>query len=560
MTNPIAAAAVEYVAAGWKLTPIPRGTKGPTSDGWNLRGNVVADVVRASTVTTGVGLCHAYSGTMALDIDDWALAEPWLAERGVDLNALWTAPDAVQLLSGRAGRGKLIYSCPAPFASKRPKGSGLELRCATSAGLTVQDVLPPSIHPDTGKPYAWGGPGDWRKLPAMPAELGRILEQLSTPAQEPTAKEPTGADIEHQRQLLRGLDPDCGYDEWIRVGMALHHENRGGHDGFVLWDDWSAQSAKYPGTDKLLQHWHSFGNTEGPVVTLRSLGGTAAASDFEDVEPDPDETPEAERFKFVPAPDYAAARRPEWIIKGVLPRAGLAVVYGDSGSGKTFAVLDMMACVVRGIDWRGHRVRRGKVAYLCGEGSDFFARRIKAYQHENPDCDLSDMLVCAESPNLLKQSPDYKLLSEQLKAIGDVSIVVIDTLARSMPGGNENASEDMSVLVDRCGRIHKATGALVLLVHHTGKDAAKGARGHSSLRAAADAELAVFRDVENATRRIELGKQKDGPDGNVYPFALQEVILGMDDDGDLVHSCVVVDPTSAEQTNLGDDDAGTDSV
>lgn len=543
----IAESAVEYVAYGWAVVPIPPRTKGPTADGWNLPQNTVSTVDRAAGLRSNIGLAHAYSGTCALDIDDWQKANEWLAARGVNLQTLWDAPDAVRLVSGRPNRGKLIYRS-ARFASKKPKGSGLELRCATSAGLTVQDVLPPSIHPDTLQPYRWEGPGDWRALPSIPPELQAIIDALNRPLELETVTT-VGADLEHQLQLLEGLDPDCDYHEWITVGMALHHEHAGSVDGFALWDNWSARSSKYPGPDKLRIHWDSFGHTDGPVVTLRSLGGTAVAADFAAVEPDEDEVPDADRFKFVPAPEYAGSRSPEWIVKGILPKAGLAVVYGDSGSGKTFVVLDMAACIAQGLPWRGHKVKKGRVAYLCGEGADFFARRLAAHQQFHQS-DLANLLVCAESPNLLRASQDYKLLIEQLRAHGPIDVVVIDTLARSLPGGNENASEDMGALIARCDQIHRATGAMVLLVHHTGKDAAKGARGHSSLRAACDAELAVIRDVENATRRIEVGKQKDGPDGEAYPFALQPIPLGIDADGDAITSCVIVNPEQSEQSPL----------
>ena len=98
-----------YIRHGWSLVPIPPGTKGPRTPGWNLRENALksqADLPQGF----GIGLAHAYSGTMALDIDDWATTTILLAEHNIDLRALYDAPDAVVIESGNPGHGKLLYS------------------------------------------------------------------------------------------------------------------------------------------------------------------------------------------------------------------------------------------------------------------------------------------------------------------------------------------------------------------------------------------------------------------------------------------------------------------
>jgi hypothetical protein len=119
-----------------------------------------------------------------------------------------------------------------------------------------------------------------------------------------------------------------------------------------------------------------------------------------------------------------------------------------------------------------------------------------------------------------------------------VGLIVIDTLNRVMPGGNENAPDDMSAFIGHADAIAKATGAFVLIVHHSGKDAAKGARGHSSLRAAVDTELELKRDGE--VRVLTLSKSREGEDGIQFAFRLEQVELGIDDDFDPISSCVAV--------------------
>ena len=150
-----------YIRHGWKLVPIPPGTKGPRAIGWNRAEGAInsqADLPPGY----GIGLAHAYSGTMALDIDNWDMALKILSDQGVDIAALYAAPDAVIIDSGRTGRGKLLYRMPEGYVLPSRKVirdaiTVYEIRCATSANLTVQDVLPPSIHPDTQQPYRWAG-------------------------------------------------------------------------------------------------------------------------------------------------------------------------------------------------------------------------------------------------------------------------------------------------------------------------------------------------------------------------------------------------------------------
>lgn len=183
--------AAEYIEHGWALCNIPRGSKGPRMDGWQLEANAVREATRLRD--GNVGLLHAWSRTCALDIDNYQAAHGWLAARGVDLDQLMAAEDAVQIVSGRPGRAKLLYRLPdgvdLPLTQQvadpdadpkdRSKSMWLEFRCVSATGGTHQDVLPPSIHPDTGEPYRWAGAGDWRNLPVIPDALLSLWRRLN---------------------------------------------------------------------------------------------------------------------------------------------------------------------------------------------------------------------------------------------------------------------------------------------------------------------------------------------------------------------------------------------
>lgn len=280
----------DYICHGWAICAIDRGRKKPTYDGWNER-PVPLDVAEG---IEGAGLLHVQSGTCALDIDNMELARPWLAERGVDIDSLLEAKDAVKISSGRPGRAKLLYRLKTPLRTIKPKGSGVELRCATSEGKSVQDVLPPTVHPDTHKPYEWqyGEPllGDWGSLPAIPAALKAAWRELI--AEEPAVRQLNGdmdVALEKLHTWIADQDPNMEYDDWIKVGAKLHHATGGAEEGLEIWDHWSKQatrtqhgkSAPVQASANCRAHWVSFSSTKGKILATLDNELPADADEFE---------------------------------------------------------------------------------------------------------------------------------------------------------------------------------------------------------------------------------------------------------------------------------------
>ncbi len=270
-----------YIRRGWSLVPIPAGTKGPRTPGWNIRENALTcqgDLPSGY----GIGLAHAYSGTMALDIDNWVSATSLLAEHGIDLRALYEAPDAVVISSGRPGHGKLLYTMPFGVAlpSKKIGHGGVtayELRCATSNGLTVQDVLPPSIHPSTNQPYQWAGRGHWTRMPAIPQALLDLWQGMLAQDKERTIATDGAVDAswDEIKQALAVVPADCSRDEWVSIGMALHWAGTQTDQldqALAMWNEWSAQSqTKYPGEREIMAQWVSFRPDKATAVKLGTL-------------------------------------------------------------------------------------------------------------------------------------------------------------------------------------------------------------------------------------------------------------------------------------------------
>ena len=260
-------------------------------------------------------------------------------------------------------------------------------------------------------------------------------------------------------------------------------------------------------------------------------GADALANLLESAKTPPKPEP---RFKLLGSADLAALPPLQWRIRGVLPAAGVAALYGPSASGKSFLGFDMAAAVAGGRRWFDCRVEAAPVVYAALEGEAGFRLRVAAWEaHQGRK--LPDGLRMVLQPFKLTEAQDVLDLAAVVPA---GAVVFVDTLNRAAPTADENSSRDMGEILEAVKRLQAMTGGLVVLVHHTGKDSTKGLRGHSSLFAAMDAAIEVSRDGDR--REWKVAKSKDGQDGDAQPFKLQVETLGIDEHGDLITSCVVV--------------------
>ena len=242
-----------------------------------------------------------------------------------------------------------------------------------------------------------------------------------------------------------------------------------------------------------------------------------------------------------------------WLVKGVLPSSGLACFYGPSRAGKSFLALEWSLRIAHGDDVLGFRTQQVGVAYVGAEAANGVRKRIRAWMHESGRDETEDgeggpfALIGRGVDFSSPESPD---IEELIALLTDAAIefkergarlgaVVVDTLARASAGADENSSADMGTVLAALERIAEALGVLVIVVHHTGKDVSKGARGHSSFFAALDTAIELQHDEETGTRSLKLAKQKDDEDGRMWGFRLKPVAMGEDADGDPITSCVI---------------------
>jgi len=396
------------------------------------------------------------------------------------------------------------------------------------------------IHPGTSAPYSWASGGDpltrpaW-ELPYMDRSgLQAILDAFGRfaaaqglkmrekarrempegaivydPDDPMTAKRPLGTPIEELSALLGSISPDCSREQWIRAGMAVHHETEGSSGGYALWDQWSAGSNKYvPGETE--SQWRSFARRyTGEPVTAASLklyaseairerqaektaALTAAGASFFEALPR-----SIDRFRGEP-------QKIPMVIEGMLPADIVSMLYSGGGVGKSTLALNVaariaLARVYPDMTIYGHRASGGTVVIVTAEDPDVILHHridgllkgladelgIDTYQVRDA---LRDRLYIISTygytvglfnvlnQTLLQATPYYESLARALEAIPNLVQTIIDTKTRYSPAegtGNVLATQEIT----HYEALAKRSGAGIMLLHHTNKASRNGSVG-----------------------------------------------------------------------------------
>lgn len=326
-------------------------------------------------------------------------------------------------------------------------------------------------------------------------------------------------------------------DYWFGVILAVRREY--GDAGKDAVREWSKQSQRY--SDTGFEHaWSQYQPNHPKPVTIGSVFSLAQANGWKHAGNMPSKALQgSNQFKLLDRAAIMAQPRLRWRVKGLLPEIGIGAIYGPSGSGKSFLGFDLGASIAAGADWFARRTNACPVTYVILESEASLRNRLEAWEVHNGKAIPVEFKAVVQPFQLAEP--------EQVEALGAVlpqgGVVIIDTLNRAAPGLDENSSQDMGRILAGMKRLQEITNGLVLVVHHTGKDASKGLRGHSSLHAALDGAIEVERSA--AGRCWSAAKVKDGEDGKQVPFKLHVIDLGTDADGDPISSCAVGPDTEA---------------
>ena len=233
------------------------------------------------------------------------------------------------------------------------------------------------------------------------------------------------------------------------------------------------------------------------------------------------------------------AKMPEMLVGRILECNTLVSIYGDSGVGKSFLALDLAFCVASGQRWHGEVVQQGGVFYLAGEGREGLIRRRQAWEMANDrSLEEAPLYLSTKATDLADEQSRIEVL-EQIREVAkqdSLKLVIVDTLSRHFGGRDENQAGEMAKFVECLDHIRQEFGMTVLLVHHTGKDATRRARGSSVLRAALDNEILVKRECKGLVK-LTNEKMKDAEPFQPMAFQLFSVTLRDCQGRELVNEC-----------------------
>jgi hypothetical protein len=241
-------------------------------------------------------------------------------------------------------------------------------------------------------------------------------------------------------------------------------------------------------------------------------------------------------YRLVPFADLRPGTKSSYLIDGVLPRAGLAAIWGAPKSGKSFWTFDLSLHVALGWKYRGRRVQQGPVAYLAFEGAEGFKARAEAFRRTHTISEAVPFYLLASNAKLVR---DHKALIESVEGQMELPpvCVVLDTLNRSIDG-SESKDADMGAYIAAAETICQEFDCVVPVVHHCGVDDSRP-RGHTSLSGAVDVLIAIKRDTaNNVIATVEA--MKDGQEGATFTSTLKMVEVGTDDEGQPITSCAIL--------------------
>lgn len=422
-----------------------------------------------------------------------------------------------------------------------PDYPGLDIRCEGGYVVAPGSVV-------DGKTYAWT---EQATLEPAPTWLIDILKAYTPRTRErnddtPSIEMDTDAALKRAISYLKGAAPEAvegagGDQATYEVAAQVRDFGVSEEACFELL------SVHWNEAGKAVPPWHpeDLANKVSNAYQY-ATGRPGQLAGLAEFEPVPLYTPVTGGIYRVPF-DEAAQRafdmHGDALIEGLLDQRSMAILYGASNTGKTFLGLDFAYHIASGRPWQGRETSQGLVVYVAAEGGRGIFQRIAALKQHYGGSPPLDIVPC--SINLLSSKADIEALLSLVKdaerAHGvPTKLLVIDTLSRALAGGDENTSTDMGAFVKNADKIREKIKASLLFVHHSGKDAAKGARGWSGLRAATDTEIEI---IENT---IRTSKQRDMEPMKDLKFKLPQIQLGKDHKGRAITSCVVQIQTGTE--------------
>ena len=523
--NKLLNAALGYADKGWHVFPVKPDTKVPLT----AHGHTAATTDRVliknwwhREPNANIGIAMEASGLVAVDVDAYKGVDEWAdAAKEISTGETYT--------QNTANGGK-------HYVYQAKDGDRYAATVCKNVDIRYRGYI-------LGAPSVVGGKSYTVLVNTAPVMRSEALLRPVVDERRSGEFMVTQSTVVQQEEAEGVLShcPAVDYAEWVEGLMAIKaaysHDPGQGLELALAWSagEYGNEVQGYMGPDSVESKWDTLQATGGitwgtMVYRARENGYGQKPTSVKLPEPTVDGT---DRWTTAlrSGADRTFSLDQEYLIKGYLMKGALSVMYGPPNCGKSFLALSMSSSIQNGTPWLGNRVKQGQTVYIAAEGGGGIVDRLEALDREGVD--VSNMLYIPEGPDMSEDAAD---LAKALTGLHP-SLIIIDTLARTMGGLDESSNTDMNRFVRGCDLLRETTGAHVLIVHHCGKDASKGARGASSLLGAVDTEIRIAESEGN--RSITVTKQRDiGFMGRSF-FELKPVLLGQDQDGEDVGSCVV---------------------
>ena len=268
--------------------------------------------------------------------------------------------------------------------------------------------------------------------------------------------------------------------------------------------------------------------------------------------PGPDQSKTDLKFKLQKLGDIKTSL-PDWLIKGLVEKDTVTVVFGDPESGKSFIAVDMACHVATDTPYHGRRVNPGPVIYIAGEGQNGLKRRFDAWAIRHNKSLVDAPIFLSLQPAALVDDGQVSDIQHAIDGIiateGKPALIVIDTLTRNFGPGDQNSSKDMTAFISGVDVIRVEYGAALVIVHHSGHGDKSRGKGAIDLKGALDTEYRSEKD-DVGTVRIQCTKMKDHVKPKPFSLKFRSVDLGVwDGDGEQITSAILdpVEYTPPEQ-------------
>lgn len=259
--------------------------------------------------------------------------------------------------------------------------------------------------------------------------------------------------------------------------------------------------------------------------------GDGAPSDSTQEAPDGEAQPSYWRTQLFTVADFLKRPRKQWLVDSVLGERDFALVYGESGHGKTHVLLDFaFACATGAVFADKFVVSRPlTVVYAAGEGVGGLTDRLRAVrQHYGAAADKAQVFILTDVPQLFQLETvngalafvtEWQRMAEAGAVPAAVDVLIIDTLHTASAGANENSAQDASITQRSMKLLRDRLGCALVLSHHANK-AGTGERGTTALRATMDTVLRTQKaGADKFTMSCE--KLKDGIEWPAQAFRLE---------------------------------------